>query len=389
VTAAISKSEPQAPHATEIAVAPTAGERSAIRETVVACLTGIWSRTLQTTPIYPDSNFFDLGGDSLLAVGLLLEIERQFGRKFPITTIYDAPTITAQADLLESEGEAGFCPLVLLKSGDGSKPLFIVHGIGGTVIELDALGKQIRTDSPVYAIQARGLDGAEAPIESVAEMAAFYLDAIRQVQPVGPYYLAGYSFGGLVALEMARSLGEKDVALLLMIDSYALPTTWPLASRVSRSLRIWINRVRLLATLPAGEIAGKLSRRVNTLFWRKSSLGATDGATRPNPARRWLGEPDPSLPLVLRQVQDAGGVALMSYEPRPYNGKIVFLKAETTAVTFPARPANIWAGLAKSFELHAVPGDHASMIHRHSDRVADCISACLDQADIRVKTDAG
>jgi len=58
-------------------------------------------------------------------------------------------------------------------------------------------------------------------------------------------------------------------------------------------------------------------------------------------------------------------------------------------VTFPARPANIWAGLAKSFELHAVPGDHASMIHRHSDRVADCISACLDQADIRVKTDAG
>jgi pimeloyl-ACP methyl ester carboxylesterase len=225
---------------------------------------------LQTAPIFPDSNFFDLGGDSLLAVGLLLEIERQFGRKFPITTIYDAPTIAEQADLLESGAAAGFSPLVLLKSGDGSKPLFIVHGIGGTVIELDALGKQIRTDSPVYAIQARGLDGAEAPIESVSEMAAFYLDAIRQVQPVGPYYLAGYSFGGLVALEMARSLGEKDVALLLMIDSYALPTTWPLASRVSRSLRIWINRVRLLATLPAGEIAGKLSHRLNKIFGRKS-----------------------------------------------------------------------------------------------------------------------
>ncbi|MGD0867506.1 MAG: phosphopantetheine-binding protein, partial [Rhizomicrobium sp.] len=159
--AAISKSESQARHATEIAVAPTAGERGAIRETIVAGLTDIWSRTLQTAPICPDSNFFDLGGDSLLAVGLLLEIERQFGRKFPITTIYDAPTIAEQADLLESEGEAGFSPLVLLKSGDGSKPLFIVHGIGGTVIELDALGKQIRTDSPVYAIQARGLDGAE------------------------------------------------------------------------------------------------------------------------------------------------------------------------------------------------------------------------------------
>ncbi len=363
------------------AAAPAAGDRRAIRETIVEALTDIWSRNLQTSPILPDSNFFDLGGDSLLAVGLLLEIEQKFGQKFPITTIYDAPTIAGQADLLESGLTAKFSPLVLLKPGDGAAPLFIVHGIGGTVIELAALGKQIRTDNPVYAVQARGLDGSEPPLESVAEMAAFYLDAIRDVQPDGPYYLAGYSFGGLVALEMARSLGKEDVALLLMIDSYALPGTWPRKSRRSRSRRIWLNRLRLLATRSPRETARKLIDRLTKRGARVAS--------QPNPARLWLGEPDANLPPALRQVQDAGGIALTSYVPKPFDGKIIFLKAETTQVVFPKDPADIWSGLANSFELHATPGDHASMIHAHADCAADCVSKCLARANDRSDADAG
>ena len=98
----------------EAGIAPTDDDRGAIRETIIACLTDIWSRTLQTSPILPDSDFFDLGGDSLLAVGLLLEIERRFGRTFPITTIYDAPTVAEQADLLEGGAAAKFSPLVRL-----------------------------------------------------------------------------------------------------------------------------------------------------------------------------------------------------------------------------------------------------------------------------------
>ncbi len=265
------------------------------------------------------------------------------------------------------------------KPGEGTAPLFIVHGIGGTIIELDALGKQILADNPIYAIQAKGLDGAERPLESVPEMAACYLDAIREVQPAGPYYLAGYSFGGLVALEMARSLGAKNVALLLMIDSYALPSTWPRKSRLSRTMRIWLNRVRLLTTRSPRET------------WRKLIDGlakrGTCDAAQPNPARQWLGEPDTTLPLSLRQVQDAGGKALMSYVPRPYDGKITFLKAGTTQVVFPTDPANVWSAIAGSFELHAAPGDHASMIHAHADRAAACISQCL--ARVRNDSDAG
>ncbi len=369
---------------TNAAVTPTAEDRLAVRETIIESLIGIWSRNLQTSPIFPASNFFDLGGDSLLAVGLLLEIEQQFGQKFPITTIYDAPTIAEQADLIESGATASFSPLVRLKPGEGDAPLFIVHGIGGTVIELDALGKQIRTVNPVYAIQARGLDGSAPPLDSVAEMAAFYLDAIKEVQPHGPYYLAGYSFGGLVALEMARSLGEKNVALLLMIDSYALPQTWPLKSRLTRTVRVWLNRMRLLATRPPNETLKKLSGRFAQL-----SRGKRAAAAQPNPARQWLGEPDANLPLSLRQVQDAGGVALLSYVAKPYDGKITFLKAETTQVVFPSDPANVWSGMAKSFELHAVPGDHVSMIHSHADGAAERISTCMDRAAIRKNDDAG
>ncbi len=370
----------------DVAVAPTANDSYAVRETIVETLIDIWSRNLQASPILPDSNFFDLGGDSLLAVGLLLEIEQKFGRKFPITTIYDAPTVAEQADLLESGLTAKFSPLVLLKPGEGAAPLFIVHGIGGTVIELDTLGKQIRTDSPVYAIQARGLDGSEPPLESIAEMAAFYLKAIREVQPIGPYRLAGYSFGGLVALEMACSLGEKDIALLLMIDSYALPRTWPLKSRVTRSARVWLNRVRLLATRSPRETAKSLIDRFARLAHRNSAPGT---ATQPNPARQWLGEPDANLPLALRQVQDAGGIALLSYVPRPYDGKITFIKAEKTQVVFPADPTNVWSRVGRAFELHAAPGDHASMIHRHADRVADCVSACLARAGLPENANAG
>ncbi|MGD0144196.1 MAG: alpha/beta fold hydrolase [Rhizomicrobium sp.] len=364
-----------------VAVAPGALERDAVRATIVECLSGIWSRTLQTSPILPESDFFDLGGDSLLAVGLLLEIEQEFGQKFPITTIYDAPTVAEQADLIESGQVAKFSPLVLLKPGEGGSPLFIVHGIGGTVIELAALGKQIRTDGPVYAIQARGIDGSEPPIDSVAEMAAYYLDAIRPVQPVGPWLLAGYSFGGLVALEMARLLGEENVALLFMIDSYALPQTWPLKSRLTRSVRRWLNRLRLLATLPLGESAAKLTRRLDRLTGRGTAgTAGTAAGVASNPARHWLGEPDPALPLSLQQVHHAGIAALTSYVPKHYPGRIIFLKAGTTEVTFPTDPANIWSRLAGAFALHMAPGDHASMIHAHSDRVADCISANLPQA---------
>src|SRR5580693_676480 len=102
-------------------------------EDVVDRLCRIWSRVLKTSPVTAESDFFELGGDSLLAVNLLLEIERETGLSFPVTTIYDAPTVALQVELIAGERQSAFSPLVLLKSGVETAPLFIVHGIGGTV----------------------------------------------------------------------------------------------------------------------------------------------------------------------------------------------------------------------------------------------------------------
>ena len=114
----------------------------------------------------------------MLAVSLFLEIEREIGQSLPITAIYDAPTVATMAALLEQPCIRKFTPLILLKAGVG-EPIFIVHGVGGAVIELSQLGKAIRTQRPVYAIQAKGLDGAEEPFDSITGMADYYLENIK------------------------------------------------------------------------------------------------------------------------------------------------------------------------------------------------------------------
>jgi acetoacetyl-CoA synthetase len=378
VSETLAKHVPSSP---EMLVAPLRPgvESTSGQSANVERLIRIWSRILQVSPISEDSNFFDLGGDSLLAVGLLLEIELETGRKFPITAIYDAPTIADQAALIDSSTPSKFSPLVLLKPGEGNLPFFIVHGLGGTVIELAGLGKHIRSDSPVYAIQARGLDGGDTPLESVEDMAAFYVDAVREFQPSGPYLLGGYSFGGLVALEMARILdrARENVALLMLIDAYAHPRTWPILSKGNLFRRKTMNRASLFTTRPASESLSFLGSRLNALMARTAPGRRSVDGPPTDTIWQWPQKIDPNLPLPLRQVHEASSAALLSYTPRFYNGKIIFLKARNSGVVFPGNPGRIWRGLAREFELYTVSGDHVSAIHKHSDEVAERISNCM------------
>ena len=115
------------------------------------------------------------------------------------------------------ESPSRFNSLVLLKPGTGT-PLFIVHGGAGVVQELFRLGELVRSTRPIYAIQARGLDGTDPPLDSITQMARYYTDNIRKIQPRGPYLLSGYSLGGVIAFEMAHQLraAEEKVALLAL-----------------------------------------------------------------------------------------------------------------------------------------------------------------------------
>jgi thioesterase domain-containing protein/acyl carrier protein len=328
-----------------------------------ARLTEIWCRALNVAAVEPDGDFFDLGGDSLMAVGLFLEIEHAFGVKLPITAIYDAPTVAAQLEMIAAEAAPTFSHFVQLRGGAETQPLFIVHGVGGTVIELAALGREIDAGRAVYAIQARGIDGSAKPLETMEEMAALYVDEIRRKQPQGPWAIGGYSFGGVVAMEMARLFGPDNVAQLVMIDAYAHPNTWPLKTRLTVKARKLLSRLRHQSF---SEIASAVVRKL--------SGPKTDRAAYVN---NWLGAIDPNLPLALRQARIAGDAALIAYTPRPYAGRATFIRAAKTGTVFPSDARNVWGKLIGRLELQSTPGDHRSILGAHVGELAARVSQCL------------
>ena len=155
--------------------------------TMVDLLTPIWERVLQRPAIRLDDNFFDLGGDSLLAVELFTEIERVSGREMAPVTIYCAPTIAALAAVLEEPAAPRFPPLLQLKGGTEEQPIFLAHGLAGTAMDFYQLVKYVKTDRPIYGMQAKGTDGVDEPFERIEDLAQYHLDAIKELQPHGPY----------------------------------------------------------------------------------------------------------------------------------------------------------------------------------------------------------
>src|SRR6202034_3886945 len=173
-------------------------------------LTRMWQELLGIDAIAPNQNYFDLGGDSSLAVHLFVQIERVFKVKLPLATLFDAPTIHELAQVLRSEAApSGWSPLVAIRSTGSRPPFFCVHGAGGNVLIYRELSQNLGSDQPFYGLQSQGLDGANPPLTKIEDMAALYKKAIRRRQPHGPYLLGGYCGGGLIAFEIAQQLRSE------------------------------------------------------------------------------------------------------------------------------------------------------------------------------------
>lgn len=316
---------------------------------MIEVLTPIWQRVLQLPSIDVNDNFFDIGGDSSLAVQLFNEIAEACDRELPPVTIYQAPTITDLAALLEQPTTPRFPALVLLRPGTKEPPVFVAHGLGGSVIDFFQPVKYIETDHPIYGMQTRGIDGLDEPLERIEDMAEFYLHEIKELQPSGPYILVGYSLGGLVALEMAQRLlaNGETVALLAMLDAY------PHIRYLSLGQRVLL-------------IARQTRRGLHSLANLRGSAPyhPPDGVTL--------------TPAMLR-VRDSAYLALTRYRPRFYRGKIKFVRAEISS-TFPDDAAAVWASLAKEFAVETVPGDHLGMIATHYKSLALVLSKYLTEA---------
>jgi len=212
-------------------------------------LANIWVKLLGLKQVSVHDNFFDLGGHSLLAMRLIARVEKEFHCSLPLRTLYERPTIERLAGYLRlGKQTRTWSRLIPLNTSGSKPPFFLLHGE-------ETLGRRIGMDRPVYELRPHGLDGQRAP-STVEEMAADYLREIRAVQPQGPYFIGGYSFGGLLALELAQQLKDQgqEVRLLILLA----PTT-PMNGRTEP------------AAGSAEAAMPKFTRRVRTL-WNKLRL---------------------------------------------------------------------------------------------------------------------
>ncbi|HVC15686.1 MAG TPA: thioesterase domain-containing protein [Rhodanobacter sp.] len=367
-------------------------------DAVTAMLTGIFARVLRQTSILPDDDFFDLGGDSILMFVLLLEIEQATGRSLPVTAIYDAPTVAKMTTLLNNEPATERSSLVLLKPGvPALPPLFIAHGLGGTVMELAPLGRRLEVPNAIYCLEARGLDGIVAPFNRIEDMAAHFLGEVRTMQPKGPYLLGGSCFGGLVALELAQRLSQagERVALLALLNTYPHSRCWPAHSRLRTWFRLlWSLSFRMLGrrmtenhlaairAMPVRQIGPYLLRvagRGATLPFRIFGLSAYVPDPHQDASPRGYGQGEPALPTTMHRVHQAGKEAFARYRPSLYDGELSFLRTES-AVRLPFDATWIWRRLATKLTITTVRGDRQQMLGQQLPDVAAELSRMIRAA---------
>ena len=355
----------------------------------------IWAELLQVQEIGIHDNFFALGGHSLLAVQLLNRMNKQFGSsRLSLTKLFQAPTIEQAAALLQKEvgglpaRASQMTPWVPIQQAGAKTPFFCVHDGTGDVYWSLHLAKHLRHDRPFYGIQARGLSADQDLFYSIEEMAAYYTDELLKIQPDGPYFLGGYSFGGHVAFEMAQQLQAQgsSVALLAILDSY------PREQDVSTPAEASPTSMKPQETVE--DYAKAIVRIAEALSgsWKKKVLLPYEELSRL--------QPDAQLAYLLERLRDAGiasddmdvsqlrryiqvnealGYCLERYRPKPYPGRITLFRSEDVA----ADPLSWSPFSAGPVEVHPVSGDHLSMVEEpHVQALALQLQQCLDKAEV-------
>ncbi|MBG1259151.1 amino acid adenylation domain-containing protein [Nostoc commune] len=342
------------------------------RDSLELQLTKIWEKVLSIQPIGIRDNFFSLGGHSLLAVRLFAQIEKALKKNLPLAILFQAPTIEKLATILsQSELSKSWSYLVPIQPLGSKPPLFIAHGLGGHGLSFVDLVSYLGSEQPVYGLQARGLDGKFAPLTRLEDMATNYICEIRTFQPKGPYFLAGHSFGGLLALEIAQQLyaqGE-EVALLALFDSGGLYSPISFGNWLSVHL----------TNLSQIEFKEKLDYIWNRVSWHIKWM-------IPKPIRKiytYLNHIDSSSQSLRHlSVLEANLQASKHYVMRPFPGIVTLFRASLKSPSGYSDPQAGWGKLALGgVEIHDVPGDHTTLLKEPNLQVlAEKLKACLNKA---------
>lgn len=364
------------------------------RDEIERTLAGIWRELLGVEEVGIHDDFFELGGHSLVAVRVFAKIKKLWGVEYPISLLFDAPDIERIAHAVRARAglELGESPaprsleprfryLVPLQKAEGSaRPgFFLVAGMFGNVLNLRHIATHLAEDQPMWALQAKGLLGEDPPHESFEEAARDYLEEIRTVQPNGPYYLGGFSGGGITAFEMARQLrvAGEEVGILVLLDS--IPAEMPPLSWRDRGVVQW---QRLRAQGPR-YLARWLRNRVRWELEKRQARA--DRAT-----------PRDLSPAEFRsgRIEAAFRRALARYRTGRYDGPITLIRPPQDRLValgdgrflLPSREIvdyeNLWgAHTTRGVEVEVVPGDHDNMVLEPNVRVlAAKLQSCLDEA---------
>ncbi len=350
------------------------------RNSLEEAISSVWQQYLGIASINIHDDFFELGGDSLVAVQIVSQLRERFHTELPNHTLLEAPTIAELADFmaklsptpLAHQSSLPSC-LVNIQSGGGTRPLFLIHPAGGHVYLYRDLVRQLDENLSVYGLQARGLDGKMAPLDEIGAMAEYYLDALRQVQPEGPYRLGGASFGGIVAFEMAQQLqGLGETVELLTIFDCAGPEQLPVGFEE--------DEVQILSYLLGG--GGNRSISCDRLRQlepedRLRYFLAQGRDSIQLPSDFGLDELPHYVEMFKRNVR-----AMRRYQLQPYPGRIVFFHASDRDSITPAHPEQAWLDLAaRGVEIHEVPGNHITMnFSPHVKAIADKLTIALQDA---------
>jgi thioesterase domain-containing protein len=334
-------------------------------------LADIWQTTLGIPRISVRSSFFTLGVGSLAAMRLVTKMNRVYAMDLGLATLISASTIESIAELIRTR----FSPntsstLVPLQRNGARLPLYIVHGVGGNVVNFYGLSIRMGGDLPVYGIQSQALVANSPALLRLSDMAAHYISEIQTVQPHGPYHLLGYSFGGTVALEMAhqlKAMGE-EVRMLGMIDSKskdfedALAKMSPVQERISKRMVRFRGNTGGLSR--AAQWQYVLSK-INTRAIRYACMAAAKlRLTR--------------VPAFMRSAYDINYVAVQNYTPQPYDGKLILFRASEQ--NDPRGPYDLgWSRLfSQGVEVHDLTGDHERIfLEPNIDLLASSLRECL------------
>jgi len=344
-------------------------------------LATLWTKILAIDRVGRHDNFFSLGGTSINAASLFVEIEQVFHKRLPLSSLLQAPTLKQLAGMVqEGGGGTDWSSLVTIRDGGTQPPLFLVHGAEGNVLLYRDLARCLGADQPVYGLQSQGLDGSERFLTRLEEMASGYLREIREVQSEGPYFLGGYCLGGIIALEMAqqlRSQGEQ-VALVGMIEAYNVQELPKTRSRLLSLFHLAQNAWYHLGSVLSIDMSDRVKFLKEKWTVAKGRLGirlVTYAHTRKRDGEGAGGSVYPHLAIA-----KANDKAAYEYVPKIYSGRVVVFRPK---VHFLGQNDSEfgWGGIVRDglTVLHLPIYPKAMLVEPFVQTLAEEFKSCLEQ----------